>query len=450
MEKITLDAGYLKNTITEEELSVLGDQVQKAHYDLHNETGKGNDFVGWVNQPRDFDREELEKVQKTAEKIRENTDIFVVVGIGGSYLGAKAGIEMLTPFFYNDSKKSRGNSPKVYFAGHHLSGAYLEELLEVLDEGEVSINIISKSGTTTEPAVAFRILKKYMENRYGKKEAAKRIVATTDREKGALKELAEKEGYETFIVPDDIGGRYSVLSPVGMLPMAVAGINLDEIVKGAEDAYSQLLEPDIKKNPCYEYSAYRNILYGKGKKIEILGNFDPRLTFFGEWFKQLFGESEGKNGKGIFPTTLNFTTDLHSMGQYIQDGERSLFETVLKVADEEGAVSIEKDPKNLDGLNYLVGKTFGEINEKALQGTLEAHHDGGVPSMILTLPKIDAYNFGYMVYFFMKACGISGYLLGVNPFDQPGVEAYKKNMFRLLGKDAKKKNDESDEDRGTE
>ncbi len=435
MKKIELDAGYLKSTISKEDLAALEDQVQKAHYDLHNETGKGNDFVGWVNQPRDFDQEELEKVEKTAKKIRENTDIFVVAGIGGSYLGAKAGIEMLTPFFYNDSKEIRGKAPKVYFAGHHLSGRYLEELLKVLDEGEVSINIISKSGTTTEPAVAFRVLKDYMENRYGKKEAAKRIVATTDREKGALKELADKEGYETFIVPDDIGGRYSVLSPVGMLPMAVAGINVEEIVKGAKDAYSQLLEPELKKNPCYEYSAYRNILYRKGKKIEILGNFDPRLTFFGEWFKQLFGESEGKEGKGIFPATLNFTTDLHSMGQYIQEGERTIFETVLKVGDEESEISIEKDHKNLDGLNYLVGKTFGEINEKALQGTLEAHHDGGIPAMILTLPKIDAYYFGYMVYFFMKACGISGYLLGVNPFDQPGVEAYKKNMFRLLGKE---------------
>ena len=434
MEKISLDAGYLKNMIGEEELFDWEDPVEKAHYDLHNEMGKGNDFVGWVNQPRDFDMEELEKVQETAKRLRENTDIFLVVGIGGSYLGAKAGIEMLTPFFYNDSEKLRGEGPRVYFAGHHLSGRYLEELLQVLEEGEVSINIISKSGTTTEPAVAFRILKNYMENRYGKKEAAKRIVATTDREKGALKELADKEGYETFIVPDDIGGRYSVLSPVGMLPMAVAGINVEDIVKGAKDAYAQLLEPEIKKNPCYQYSVYRNILYGKGKKIEILANFDPRLTYFGEWFKQLFGESEGKEGKGIFPATLNFTTDLHSMGQYIQEGERTLFETVLRVEDEEAETTIAKDHKNLDGLNYLTGKTLGEINEKALQGTLAAHYEGEVPGMILTLPKLDAYYFGYMVYFFMKACGLSGYLLGVNPFDQPGVEAYKKNMFRLLGK----------------
>jgi len=446
MKRITLDAGYLKETVSDEELSAYADQVQKAHYHLHNETGKGNDFVGWVNQPRDFDEEELARVQKAARRIRENTEIFVAVGIGGSYLGAKAGIEMLTPFFYNDSKKSREDNPRVYFAGHHLSGAYLEELLEVLEEGEVSINIISKSGTTTEPAVAFRILKQYMEDRYGKEEAAKRIVATTDREKGALKELADNEGYETFIVPDDIGGRYSVLSPVGMLPMAVAGIDVEDIVKGAKDAYAQLLEPSLKKNPCYEYSAYRNILYKKGKKIEILGNFDPRLTYFGEWFKQLFGESEGKEGRGIFPATLNFTTDLHSMGQYIQDGERSLFETILKVEEEEAKITIEKDEKNLDGLNYLAEKTFGEINEKALQGTLAAHYDGGVPGMILTLPKIDPYYFGYMVYFFMKACGISGYLLGVNPFDQPGVEAYKKNMFRLLGKEDKK----NKEDKGTE
>ena len=434
MKKIELDAGYVKDTITKEELSALEDSVQKAHYDLHNETGRGSDFVGWVNQPRDFDMEELSKIENTAKKIREQSDIFVVVGIGGSYLGAKAGIEMLTPFFKNDSKEIRGKVPRVYFAGQHLSGEYLEELLKVLDEGEVSLNVISKSGTTTEPAVAFRVLKNYMENRYGKKEAANRIVATTDKEKGALKELAHKEGYETFIVPDDIGGRYSVLSPVGMLPMAVAGIDVEKVVEGAKDAYDQLLESDLHKNPCYEYSAYRNLLYNKGKKIEILGNFDPRLTFFGEWFKQLFGESEGKEGKGIFPATLNFTTDLHSMGQYIQEGERSIFETVLKVGEEESRISMEKDSKNLDGLNYLVGKTLGEINEKALEGTLEAHHEGGVPAMVLKLPKIDAYYFGYMVYFFMKACGISGYLLGVNPFDQPGVEAYKKNMFRLLGK----------------
>jgi glucose-6-phosphate isomerase len=437
MEKMTLDATYLKDWISEDETASYKDAVEKAHYELHNETGKGNDYVGWVNQPRDYDGEELEKVLACAKRIRENSDIFVVVGIGGSYLGAKAGIEMLTPFFYKASENPRGKAPKVYFAGHHLSGRYLEELLEVLDEGEVSINIISKSGTTTEPAVAFRILKKYMENRYGKKEAASRIVATTDREKGALKELADKEGYETFIVPDDIGGRYSVLSPVGMLPMAVAGINVESIVQGAKDAYSQLLEADLNKNLCYQYSVYRNILYRQGKKIEILGNFDPRLNFFGEWFKQLFGESEGKDGKGIFPTSLNFTTDLHSMGQYIQQGERTLFETVLKVKDEEAEITIEKDHKNLDGLNYLGGKTFGEINEKALEGTLEAHHEGGVPSMTLTVPKIDPYHFGYMVYFFLKACGLSGYLLGVNPFDQPGVEAYKKNMFRLLGKPQK-------------
>ncbi len=434
MKKITLDAGYLKNIIGEEALSSWEDPVEKAHYDLHNETGTGNDFVGWVNQPRDFDEEELKRVQRTAKRLREKSDIFLVVGIGGSYLGAKAGIEMLTPFFYNDFAKFRHKGPRVYFAGHHLSGGYLEELLQVLEEGEVSMNIISKSGTTTEPAVAFRVLKKYMEDRYGKKEAAKRIVATTDKEKGALKELADREGYETFVVPDDIGGRYSVLSPVGTLPMAAAGIDVEEILKGAKDAYTHLLEPDVKKNPCYEYAVYRNILYEKGKKIEVLANFDPRLTYFGEWFKQLFGESEGKEGKGIFPATLNFTTDLHSMGQYIQQGERSLFETVLRVEEEAAEITIEKDHKNLDGLNYLTGKTLGEINEKALEGTLAAHYDGDVPGMILTLPKLDAYYFGYMVYFFMKACGISGYLLGVNPFDQPGVEAYKKNMFNLLGK----------------
>ena len=434
MKKITLDAGYLKNIIGEEALSSWADPVEKAHYDLHNETGTGNDFVGWVNQPRDFDEEELKRVQRTAKRLREKSDIFLVVGIGGSYLGAKAGIEMLTPFFYNDFAKFRHKGPRVYFAGHHLSGGYLEELLQVLEEGEVSMNIISKSGTTTEPAVAFRVLKKYMEDRYGKKEAAKRMVATTDKEKGALKELADREGYETFVVPDDIGGRYSVLSPVGTLPMAAAGIDVEEILKGAKDAYTHLLEPDVKKNPCYEYAVYRNILYEKGKKIEVLANFDPRLTYFGEWFKQLFGESEGKEGKGIFPATLNFTTDLHSMGQYIQQGERSLFETVLRVEEEAAEITIEKDHKNLDGLNYLTGKTLGEINEKALEGTLAAHYDGDVPGMILTLPKLDAYYFGYMVYFFMKACGISGYLLGVNPFDQPGVEAYKKNMFNLLGK----------------
>ncbi len=434
MKRISLDTGYLKSTIADAELLEYESAVQKAHYDLHNETGRGSNYVGWVNQPRDYDEEELGKVQEVARKIREHSDIFVVVGIGGSYLGAKAGIEMLTSFFNNDSLKEKNNGPKIFFAGHHLSGRYLEELVKVLDEGDVSINIISKSGTTTEPAVAFRVLRNYMEERYGKKEAAKRIIATTDREKGALKELADKEGYETFVVPDDIGGRYSVLSPVGMLPMAVAGIDTDSVMQGAKDGYSQLLEPMISKNICYQYSVYRNILYKEGKKIEILGNFDPRLTYFGEWFKQLFGESEGKEGKGLFPTTLNFTTDLHSMGQYIQEGERHLFETILKVEDEEAELTIEKDPENLDGLNYLAGKTLGEINEKALQGTLAAHYEGGVPSIIINIPKIDPYYFGYMAYFFMKACGVSGYLLGVNPFDQPGVEAYKKNMFELLGK----------------
>jgi len=430
MKTVTLEEKYLKEFVGDEALKDPEDQVREAHYALHNQTGRGSGFVGWVNQPRDFDGEELEKIKKVAKKIRCNCDLFIVVGIGGSYLGAKAGIEMLTPFFPTDEP----DVPEVVFAGHHLSGRYLEELLEYMEGREVAVNVISKSGTTTEPAIAFRVLKTYMEEKYGKKEAAERIVATTDKEKGALKTLAKKEGYETFVVPDDIGGRYSVLTPVGLLPMAVAGVDIDEMVKGAKSAYDHLLEESIKKNPCYRYSAYRNYFYKKGKKIELLVNFDPRLFYFGEWFKQLFGESEGKEKKGIFPASLHFTTDLHSMGQYIQEGERTLFETVLRVEDEGAELKIEKDHKNLDGLNYLAGKTFGEVNDKALEGTVEAHVEGGVPVMIIDIPKIDAYSFGYLVYFFMKACGISGYLLDVNPFDQPGVEAYKKNMFRLLGK----------------
>ena len=430
MKNVTLEEKYLKEFLGDEALKDLEDQVRKAHYDLHNQTGKGSGFVGWVNQPRDFDGEELAKMKKVAKKIRCNCDLFIVVGIGGSYLGAKAGIEMLTPFF----PSGEPDDPEVIFAGHHLSGRYLEELLQYMEDKEIAINVISKSGTTTEPAVAFRVLKAYMEEKYGKKEAAERIVATTDKKKGALKTLAEKEGYETFVVPDDIGGRYSVLSPVGLLPMAVAGIDIDAVVEGAKEAYSQLLDESLEKNLSYRYSAYRNYFYKTGKKIELLVSFDPRLFYFGEWFKQLFGESEGKENKGVFPASLQFTTDLHSMGQYIQDGERTLFETVLRVGDEGAELKIEKDHKNLDGLNYLAGKTFGEVNDKALEGTVEAHVEGGVPVLIIDIPKIDAYYFGYLVYFFMKACGISGYLLDVNPFDQPGVEAYKKNMFRLLGK----------------
>lgn len=428
--------------IQKNELDYMKPQIEQAHQALHNKTGQGNDFLGWLELPETFDKEEFSRIKKAADKIRNDSDILLVIGIGGSYLGARAALEML-----NHSFGLTQNGPQIIFAGHHMSSTYLHELFEVLKDKDVSINVISKSGTTTEPAIAFRIFKNFLVDKYGENEAKKRIYATTDKEKGALKTSADQAGYETFVIPDDVGGRYSVLTAVGLLPIAASGISIDEMMQGAKTAMNDLSTSTFDNNPAYQYAAVRNILYNKGKTIEMLVNYEPQLQYVAEWWKQLFGESEGKDKKGIFPASANFTTDLHSMGQYIQDGRRDLFETVLHVTKPTYNMTLEADEANSDGLNYLAGKTIHDINDKAFQGTMLAHTDGGVPNLIVELPSLDAYTFGYMVYFFEKACAISGYLLGVNPFDQPGVEAYKKNMFALLGKSGFEAEKENLEDR---
>jgi glucose-6-phosphate isomerase len=417
--------------IQTKEIEYFTDFIEKAHGMLHEKTGAGSDYVGWVDLPISYDKEEFARIKKAAEQIKSHSDALVVIGIGGSYLGARAAIEMLSHTFYNQKAK---NTPEIYFVGQNLSSTYISQLFDVLEGKNISVNVISKSGTTTEPAIAFRLFRDYMEKKYGKEGAKKRIFATTDKAKGALKKLADEEGYETFVIPDDVGGRYSVLTAVGLLPIAVSGADIDEIMQGAADAYHTYSTPDLSQNNCYQYAAVRNALYRKGKTVELLVNYEPSLHYFNEWWKQLFGESEGKDHKGIFPASVDFTTDLHSMGQYVQDGLRQLFETVLFVEKPKTSITIKEDPDNLDGLNYLAGKTIQEVNRKAFEGTLLAHTDGGVPNLVVHLDELNAYTFGQMVYFFEKACGISGYLLGVNPFDQPGVEAYKKNMFALLGK----------------
>ncbi len=414
---------------SQEEINRLSEQIQAVHNLLHNKTGAGNDFLGWLDLPVDYDKEEFSRIKQAAEKIRKDSDVLVVIGIGGSYLGAKAAIDFLNGPFYNNTQK-----PQIIFAGNNISPNYLNSVLDFLEGKNVSLNIISKSGTTTEPAVAFRVLKQYMETRYGKEEARKRIYATTDKAKGALKNLANEEGYETFVVPDDIGGRFSVLTAVGLLPIAACGADIDALMNGAQTARELYASPNVLENECYQYAAVRSILHQKGKNIELMVNYDPELQYFTEWWKQLYGESEGKELKGIFPAGVNFSTDLHSMGQYIQDGMRLLFETVLYVENPKRDIIIEEDADNVDGLNFLAGKTMDFVNKKAFEGTLLAHTDGGVPNLILKLKALDELTLGQLIYFFEKACAISGYLLGVNPFDQPGVESYKKNMFALLGK----------------
>ncbi|ARI76716.1 glucose-6-phosphate isomerase [Halobacillus mangrovi] len=418
----------------EHELDYMQGAVSLAHEALHEKKGAGNDFLGWLDLPEDYDKEEFSRIQQSAEKIKSDSDVLLVIGIGGSYLGARAALEMLNHSFYNELSSDARKTPQVFFVGNSISAPYMNELFDVLKGKDVSINVISKSGTTTEPAIAFRIFRKFLEDKYGVEEARKRIYATTDKNKGALKTLADEQGYESFVVPDDVGGRYSVLTAVGLLPIAASGINIDEMMKGAQAARKELSSDQLSDNPAYQYAAVRNVLYNKGKTIEMLVNYEPSLQYFAEWWKQLFGESEGKDQKGIFPSSANFSTDLHSLGQYIQDGRKDIFETVMHVESPASDITIEEDEQNLDGLNYLAGKTVDQVNEKAYQGTMLAHTDGDVPNLIVHLPKRDAYTFGYLVYFFEKACAISGYLLGVNPFDQPGVEAYKKNMFALLGK----------------
>lgn len=416
------------------ELEYMKEPVKLAHKAIHNKTGAGNDFLGWVTLPEDYDKEEFDRIKKAAKKIKSDTDVLLVIGIGGSYLGAKAAIDMLNHSFYNILSSSQRKTPQVLFVGNNISSTYINDLFDVLKDKDVSVNVISKSGTTTEPAIAFRIFRDFLEKKYGVEEAKRRIYATTDKERGALKTLSTEEGYESFVIPDDVGGRYSVLTAVGLLPIAVSGVDIDEMMKGAQLAQVDLAEEDLDKNPAYQYAAVRNILYNKGKTIEMLVNYEPALQYFAEWWKQLFGESEGKDFKGIYPSSANFSTDLHSLGQYVQEGRRDIFETVLHVEEPNSNITLEKEDQDLDGLNYLAGKTLNFVNEKAYQGTMLAHTDGQVPNLIVHLPKLDAYTFGYVVYFFEKACTISGYLLGVNPFDQPGVEAYKKNMFALLGK----------------
>lgn len=422
------------NFVKESEIISMQPYVDVAHEMVHQKIGLGNDFLGWVDLPNTYDKEEFTRIKKAADKIKSDSDVLLVIGIGGSYLGARAAIEMIGHSFRNNLTKEDRKSPEIYFVGQNISSTYMMDLLDIIKNKDVSINVISKSGTTTEPAIAFRIFKDYLEKKYGEKEAANRIYATTDSSKGALRKLAEEKGYQTFVIPDDVGGRFSVLTPVGLLPIACADIDIDKMMEGAKDSLKDLQISDINKNHAYQYAVARNILHRKGKDIELLVNYEPQLHFVAEWWKQLFGESEGKDNKGIFPAAVDFSTDLHSMGQYIQEGKRILFETVLNVETAKREIIIDEVEVDLDGLNYLAGQTVDFVNKKAAQGTLLAHTDGDVPNLMINIPKLDEYNFGYMVYFFEKACAVSGYLLGVNPFDQPGVEAYKKNMFALLGK----------------
>ena len=414
------------------ELDKMAVMMNAANEVLLSRTGAGSDFLGWLDLPVNYDKEEFARIQKAAKKIQGDSDVLVVIGIGGSYLGARAAIEFCKGQMYNGVREA--GIPEVYFVGNNISSAYLNDVVKIIGERDFSVNIISKSGTTTEPAIAFRIFKKLLEEKYGKEGAKGRIYATTDKARGALKALSDAEGYETFVVPDDVGGRFSVLTAVGLLPIAAAGVDIEAMMKGAQDAREVCKGGDMSTNPSFQYAALRNILYRKGKGTEILVNYEPALTMMGEWFKQLYAESEGKDHKGIFPTAANFSTDLHSIGQFIQDGTRNLFETVLWVNNSRSEAVIEEAAEDIDGLNYLAGKTVQFVNSKAYQGTLMAHMDGGTPNIIIEIDEADAYHFGYLVYFFEKACGLSGYLLGVNPFDQPGMEAYKKNMFALLGK----------------
>ena len=429
---MTLKTTGLKGFVQERELDNMAAMMDTVNEVLVSRKGAGNDFLGWMDLPVDYDKEEFARIKAAAKKIQSDSDVLVVIGIGGSYLGARAAVEFCKGQMYNGVREK--GIPEVYFVGSNISSSYLNDVVQIIGERDFSINVISKSGTTTEPAIAFRIFKKLIEEKYGREGAKSRIYATTDKARGALKKLATEEGYETFVVPDDVGGRFSVLTAVGLLPIAAAGIDIDEMMRGAQEARALCQGGDMASNPAFQYAALRNILYNKGKTTEILVNYEPALLMMGEWFKQLFAESEGKDHKGIFPTSANFSTDLHSIGQFIQDGSRNLFETVIWVNQPRSEAVIEETAEDVDGLNYLAGKSVQFVNSKAFQGTLMAHMDGGTPNILVEIDRADAYHFGYLVYFFEKACGLSGYLLGVNPFDQPGVEAYKKNMFALLGK----------------
>lgn len=432
MPEISLD---LKNSgVTKKSILEYKEQVENIHKDLHNRANDEKDFVGWLELPTNYDKKEFARIKKAAKKIKKESDIVIVIGIGGSYLGARAVIEALTSSFYNMLPDKQRKFPQILYVGNNLSPNYINELIEYIGNKDFSINVISKSGTTTEPAVAFRIFREILENKYGIDEARSRIYATTDKEKGALKTLAEDEGYEQFIVPDNVGGRYSVLTAVGLLPIAVAGIDIDKLMEGARMAQERYNDPNLKYNECYQYAVVRNILYKLYKNTEILVNYEPKMHYFTEWWKQLFGESEGKEQKGIFPAGVDFTTDLHSMGQYIQEGRRNLFETVISIEEPKSDITIPSDDDNLDGLNYLAGKGLDYVNKKAKEGTIQAHVSGDVPNIILNVKQLNEISIGEMIYFFEKACAVSGMILGINPFNQPGVEEYKKNMFKLLKK----------------
>ena len=432
--KLNFSYQFAKNFFNEDELKQIKPYVELANEVLTSKTGAGNDFLGWVDLPENYNKDEFARIKKAAEKIKNDSEVLVVIGIGGSYLGAKAAIEFLSHSFYNNLPKDKRKTPEIYFAGTNMSGVYLQHLIDVVGDRDFSVNVISKSGTTTEPAIAFRVFKKMLEEKYGKEEAAKRIYATTDKAKGALKTLATAEGYETFVVPDNVGGRFSVLTAVGLLPIAAAGIDIDDLMAGAKDAMNDFANKNMDENQALQYAAVRNILHRKGKHLELMVNYEPRVHYLAEWWKQLFGESEGKDGKGLYPTSADFSADLHSLGQYIQQGQRLFFETVVSIGKPEVEFVIESDKDNLDGLNFIAGKTLDYVNKKATDGVILAHIDGNVPNLGVNIPEATPYHLGYTFYFFEKACGVSGYLLGVNPFDQPGVEAYKKNMFALLGK----------------
>ena len=427
---VTLNAKYLEPFVHEGELQAIFPQVEAAHRTIHEKSGPGNDFLGWLDLPVNYDREEFDRILKAAQKIRSHSQVLVVIGIGGSYLGARAAIELLHSQLYNNL----GDGPQIYFAGNSISPTYLNQVIRLCEGKDFSINVISKSGTTTEPALAFRIFRDLAIKKYGREGAKERIFCTTDKAKGTLKQLADGEGYETFVIPDDVGGRYSVLTAVGLLPIAVSGSDIAKLMEGAARAREDLSVCDLDKNDCYRYAALRNILYRKGKAIEILVSYEPAFSMMAEWYKQLFGESEGKDNKGIYPSSAIFSTDLHSMGQFIQEGSRILFETVVDIAAPQQDLYIQPDPNNFDGLNFLSDQNMSVVNRKAMQGTILAHTEGGVPNMVLQLPAINEEELGYLIYFFEKACALSGYLLAVNPFNQPGVESYKKNMFALLGK----------------
>ncbi|MBQ3583344.1 MAG: glucose-6-phosphate isomerase [Lachnospiraceae bacterium] len=434
MAKVTFDYSKAAKFISESEIANMESIVANAKETLVSRKGAGNDFLGWIDLPVDYDKEEFARIKEAAKKIQNDSDVLLVIGIGGSYLGARAAIEFLGHSFYNNLSKEQRKTPEIYYVGNSISSTYIKHLMDVVEGKDFSINMISKSGTTTEPAIAFRVFKKVLEEKYGKEEAAKRIYATTDKAKGSLKNLATEEGYETFVVPDDVGGRFSVLTAVGLLPIAVSGCDIDKLMEGAASGREMALNASFAENDALKYAAIRNILHRKGKAVEILANYEPSVHYVSEWWKQLFGESEGKDQKGIFPASVDLTTDLHSMGQFIQDGSRIMFETVLNVETPKCSFEIEEEPVDLDGLNYLTGKTVDFINKSAMNGTILAHTDGNVPNLMVNIPEQNEFYLGQLFYFFEFACGVSGYISGVNPFDQPGVESYKKNMFALLGR----------------